>query len=57
MIISIDYKKCTGCEACIEICPVNIIYRDDDKVKIDNSRCIKCRTCVVTCPYKAINIK
>ena len=30
-IVVMDYKKCSGCEACIEACPFDAIAIDEDK--------------------------
>ncbi len=39
---------------CIEACPVNAIYRDEeDAVIIDPNKCIGCGMCSMVCPYGA----
>ena len=46
-------EKCTGCSACLNICPTNAIEWDEStpekKVKI-NEKCIECNLCQKTCP-------
>jgi electron transport complex protein RnfB len=51
----IDRDCCTGCEACVEICPVACIDRRrtgagvmgiDTWCEIDQGRCIGCRLCI-----------
>ncbi len=56
MKIKINQYKCTGCEKCIEICPVEAII-NEDMVKIDDTRCINCRMCLTVCPFKAITMR
>jgi Na+-translocating ferredoxin:NAD+ oxidoreductase subunit B len=51
----IDADRCTGCEACIEVCPVDCIAKIEQYpetpglqgfCEIDWDRCIGCRLCV-----------
>lgn len=48
-------KKCTKCGICSDICPVNAILME--KQKIDYKKCIRCLKCLEVCPEKAIIIK
>jgi electron transport complex protein RnfB len=56
--------NCTGCEACIEVCPVDCIYKvpGEDQpslqsfVDIDLERCIGCQLCERWCPWDAIDM-
>ena len=54
----IDKKQCTGCAACVNICPVNAITMQEDKDTflypvVDKNLCINCGKCVSACPAKA----
>ncbi|MEG1751720.1 MAG: 4Fe-4S binding protein [Clostridia bacterium] len=54
----VDKKKCIGCGACIEICPVGAIsFSDDGTALINEKKCVKCGSCSVTCPVSAITIR
>ena len=53
----VDEKKCLGCEACTENCPVGAISGEKKAVHAINSEtCIKCGACLDVCPdkFKAI---
>jgi len=56
--------NCTGCEACIEVCPVDCIYKVPGEEQpslqsfcdIDLERCIGCKLCERWCPWDAIDM-
>lgn len=50
-----DFNKCTGCGACVNVCPKNCIEMrlEEDAFyhpHIDQSKCIDCGLCAKTCP-------
>ena len=56
MAAVVDKEKCTGCENCIEICPVDAISIKDKKASINEEECIECGNCVDECPNEAISL-
>lgn len=55
MITLAEKKKCTGCTACEQICPVGAISMKSDKEGflapvIDEKSCISCKKCIQACP-------
>lgn len=54
-LISQDKSECTGCEACVQVCPQSAVHMVEDEEKfrypqIDESLCIGCRLCESVCP-------
>lgn len=56
MSVVIDKEKCIGCGKCINICPGNVIRRDDSgKAYLDDpSDCWSCVSCMKECTVQAI---
>ncbi|MDD3142117.1 MAG: Coenzyme F420 hydrogenase/dehydrogenase, beta subunit C-terminal domain [Lachnospiraceae bacterium] len=51
-------EKCTGCSACMNICPKNAIKMECNQYgvllpKIDESKCVDCGACDRVCPTKS----
>ena len=47
--------ECTGCELCVERCPMDAISVDD-VARVNLDRCIGCGVCAMTCPVDAIRV-
>jgi len=51
-------ENCTGCQACLKSCPVEVIQGKKKKQhSIDQEKCIKCGMCKSVCKFEAIEIK
>lgn len=50
--LKIEREKCTKCNRCEEVCPVDIKIYEDEK----NVECIRCNKCIRVCPFKAISV-
>ncbi len=51
----VDGEECTGCEACVERCPVGAV-RVEEVAAVDRERCIGCGLCAGSCPSGAITM-
>ena len=49
----IDSEKCTGCEACVSVCPFNALEMKEGKASV-NDQCTLCGACAEECPTEAI---
>ncbi|NHI91968.1 MAG: DUF362 domain-containing protein [Candidatus Lokiarchaeota archaeon] len=49
-----DKNKCTNCNKCIDLCPVNAISKE---IVINKDKCLKCLGCVEICPEKALTVQ
>ncbi|HNV69854.1 MAG TPA: 4Fe-4S binding protein [Candidatus Ozemobacteraceae bacterium] len=56
MAIKVDRNKCTGCEACIGTCPVQVLEMKDGKCVYKDEGCIECGACVSVCPVEALTL-
>ena len=54
-IARVDTLKCTGCEACIYVCPVGVLEVIDTKCRVKEG-CIGCGACEEACNWRAITL-
>jgi len=62
LLAVIDQKGCTGCHACVPLCPVDCIENVPGPehpdfmrvVEVDLERCIGCSICAQYCPWETI---
>ena len=53
----VDREKCTGCETCVESCPLDAIAMKDGLAVVDADTCGDCGGCVDACPTEAISLE
>ncbi|MCD6217212.1 NADH-quinone oxidoreductase subunit NuoF [bacterium] len=55
VVFRIIPEKCTGCQACVKVCPTGAITGPrSEPHNLDESKCIKCRACYEVCRFDAI---
>ena len=53
-MVVVNKEECTGCETCVDACPVEAIAMGEGKAVIDQDECTGCLTCIDECPVEAI---
>ncbi|MCL5735615.1 MAG: NADH-quinone oxidoreductase subunit NuoF [Actinobacteria bacterium] len=54
----VDAEACTGCAACIAVCPVHAVSGERKAVhSIDEDLCIKCDACRRACRFNAVSVE
>ena len=53
----VNPEKCTGCETCVESCPLDAIAMKEGLAKVDADTCGDCGACVDVCPVEAISME
>jgi uncharacterized Fe-S center protein len=49
-------SNCTGCGACVKVCPTQAITLDNKKASLDKIKCIGCASCIAACNFNAIDV-
>ena len=53
----VDAAACTGCQSCIDICPMHAITMDGEVAYVSPKACIGCGLCTTVCPDDAVTLK
>ena len=56
-LAGVESSDCTGCEVCVEMCPMEAINLVDDIASVNENNCIGCGVCSTHCPASAIELK
>ena len=55
LIHDINDDRCTGCDACVAVCPTNVLDLVDNKSRVLRFQdCIQCEACMWACPTEAL---
>lgn len=47
-------ETCASCGICLEVCPLQAIYRGPEHCEIDANVCCDCGECEISCPNNSI---
>jgi thioredoxin reductase (NADPH) len=55
LVHSINDDRCTGCDACVAVCPTNVLDLLNNKSRVVRFQdCIQCEACMWACPTEAL---
>ncbi|HZJ62554.1 MAG TPA: NAD(P)-binding domain-containing protein, partial [Kofleriaceae bacterium] len=55
LLHSINDDRCIGCEACVDVCPTEVLDLVDHKARVLRfSDCVQCEQCANACPTQAL---
>ncbi len=55
LIHAINDDRCTGCDACVAVCPTNVLDLISNKSRVLRFQdCIQCEACMWACPTEAL---
>jgi ferredoxin len=56
--LTLNREKCVGCGSCLELCPHQILFLDQDRIAcLDHDACMECGACAMNCPSGAISVE
>jgi heterodisulfide reductase subunit A len=58
VVAQVDAATCSGCQACIGVCPFGAIsFKEDEKLaEVNQALCKGCGTCAANCPSECITL-
>lgn len=55
LVHDINDDRCTGCDACVAVCPTNVLDLVQNKSRVLRFQdCIQCEACMFACPTEAL---
>lgn len=56
--LQLDPARCTGCRACLDVCPHGVLAAHERIVRIvARDACMECGACARNCAYDAIQVQ
>lgn len=55
--LRLDPEACTGCGACLDVCPHAVFVMESGKARIMRREgCMECGACALNCPVHALQV-
>ncbi len=54
--VAADAHRCTGCGACLTVCPKDILAVETGKIVVRDGACMQCGHCAAACPAGALRV-
>lgn len=51
------YYRYADCSKCVDVCPSQAVYVENDKVNLNLQNCVECGACVGNCPTESFKLK
>ncbi|HPB59928.1 MAG TPA: FAD-binding protein [Candidatus Saccharicenans sp.] len=55
-LLEINRETCTGCGACLQVCPFGALSLDSENIAIVSEACTGCGACLPECPVEALSL-
>lgn len=55
-LLEINRETCTGCGACLQVCPFGALSLDSENIAIVSDACTGCGACLPECPVEALSL-
>jgi len=55
-LLEINREACTGCGACLQVCPFGALSLDSENIAIVSEACTGCGACLPECPVEALSL-
>ena len=55
-LLEINRDECTGCGACVEVCPFGSLILDDEDIAVVDETCTACGACLPEGPVEALSL-
>jgi len=55
-LLEINRETCTGCGACLQVCPFGALSLDNENLAVVSEACTGCGACLPECPVEALSL-
>ena len=55
-VIKADEESCTACGICVDLCQMDALTLDDDRITVTPEYCLGCGNCAAQCPSESLTL-